>query len=169
IAPSMSKLDLVPLPPRLLQNREAHIDYIKHTQENANIPQEIVKLAKAKQPLDSELDFACKYAIRIHELLVYVQDTCPNVITPISKKIAVTPMNNVKKVRFTEPITSSSKTQQAESSKTSYSNTPVLSSIGVKCSTSNYGSKPPGNKKNDRISYQAKPTEKHLQTVKRIF
>ncbi|GJV00977.1 hypothetical protein Tco_1330247 [Tanacetum coccineum] len=152
IAPSMFKLDLVPLPPRLLQNREAHIDYIKHTQENANILQEIVELAKAKQPLDSELDFACKYATRIQELLVYVQDTCPNAITPSSKKIAVTPMNNVKKVRFAEPITSSSKTQQVESSKTSDSNTPVLSSTGVKCSTSNCGSKPPGNKKNDRIS-----------------
>ncbi|GJR62871.1 hypothetical protein Tco_1505033 [Tanacetum coccineum] len=151
IAPSMFKLDLVPLPPRLLQNRETHIDYIKHTQENANILREIVELAKAKQPLDSELDFACKYATRIQELLVYVQDTCPNAITPSSKKIAVTPMNNVKKVRFAEPITSSSKTQQVESSKTSDSNTPVLSSTGVKCSTSNCGSKPPGNKKNDRI------------------
>ncbi|GKC65447.1 hypothetical protein Tco_1098045, partial [Tanacetum coccineum] len=59
ITPSMFKLDLVPLPPRLLQNWETHIDYIKHTQENANILREIVKLAKAKQPLDSELDFAC--------------------------------------------------------------------------------------------------------------
>ncbi|GKB57517.1 retrovirus-related pol polyprotein from transposon TNT 1-94 [Tanacetum coccineum] len=99
IAPSMFMLDLVPLPPRLLQNREAHIDYIKHTQENANILWEIVKLAKAKHPLDSELDFACKYAIRIQELLVYVQDTCPNAKTHSSKKIVVTPMNNVKKVR----------------------------------------------------------------------
>ncbi|GKB69596.1 hypothetical protein Tco_0931008 [Tanacetum coccineum] len=106
------KLDLVPLPPRLLQNRETHIDYIKHTQENANILLEIVELAKAKQPLDNELDFACKYTIRIQELLIYVQDTCPNAITPSSKKIVVTLMNNVKKVRFTEPITSSSKTQQ---------------------------------------------------------
>ncbi|GKA58080.1 hypothetical protein Tco_0757268 [Tanacetum coccineum] len=108
IAPSMFKLDLVPLPP-------------------------------------SELDFACKYAI-------YVQDTCPNAITHSSKKIAITPMNNVKKVKFVEPITSSSKTQQVESSKTSNSNTPVLSSTGVKCSTSNCRSKPLGNKKNDRIS-----------------
>ncbi|GJR31518.1 hypothetical protein Tco_1107750 [Tanacetum coccineum] len=152
IAPSMFKLDLVPLPPRLLQNREAHIDYIKHTQENANILREIVELAKAKQPLDSELDFACMYATRIQELLVYVQDTCPNAIPPSSKKIVVTPINNVKKVRFAEPITSSSKTQQVESSKTSNSNTHMLSSTGVKCSTSNCRSKPPGNKKNDRIS-----------------
>ncbi|GKC02346.1 hypothetical protein Tco_0993956 [Tanacetum coccineum] len=130
---------------------ETHIDYIKHTQENANILREIVKLAKAKQPLDSELNFVCKYAIRIQELLVFVQDTCPNAITPSSKKIAVTPMNNVKKVRFAEPITSSSKTQQVESSKTSDFNTPVLSSTGVKCSTSNCGSKPLGNKKNDKM------------------
>ncbi|GKF35848.1 hypothetical protein Tco_0112606 [Tanacetum coccineum] len=100
----LHKYHLPPLlPPRLLQNREAYIDYIKHTQENASILQEIVELAKAKQPVDSELDFACN-----------------------SKKIAVTPMNNVKKDRFAEPITSSNKTQQVESSKTSYSSTPCV-------------------------------------------
>ncbi|GKG44237.1 hypothetical protein Tco_0485675, partial [Tanacetum coccineum] len=77
IAPGMFKLDLVPLPPMLLQNRDAHIDYLRHTQEQANTLQEIVKQAKAKQPLDSELDFACKYATRIQELLDYVQDTGP--------------------------------------------------------------------------------------------
>ncbi|GJR51540.1 hypothetical protein Tco_1402061 [Tanacetum coccineum] len=39
----MFKLDLEPLAPRLLQNREAHIDYLKYTQEQANILQEIVE------------------------------------------------------------------------------------------------------------------------------
>ncbi|GJX72150.1 hypothetical protein Tco_0309321, partial [Tanacetum coccineum] len=152
IAPGMFKLDLEPLPPRLLQNREVHIDYLRNTQEQANILREIVEQAKAKQPLDSELDLAYKYATRIQELLVYVQDTCPNAITPSAKKVTVKPMNNVKKVRFAEPLTSSSNIKQVESSNTSDSNTPVLSSTGVKCSTSNCGSKPPGNKKNDRIS-----------------
>ncbi|GKF18785.1 hypothetical protein Tco_0063703 [Tanacetum coccineum] len=126
IAPGMFKLDLVPLPPRLLQNRDAHIDYLRHTQEQDNTLREIVEQAKAKQPLDSELYFACKYATRIQELLVYVQDTCPNAITPSTKKV--------------------------ESLNTSDSNAPVLSSTGVKCSTSNCGSKPRGNKKNDTIS-----------------
>ncbi|GJU51081.1 retrovirus-related pol polyprotein from transposon TNT 1-94 [Tanacetum coccineum] len=112
----------------------------------------IVEQAKAKQPLDGELDLACKYTTRIQELLVYVQDTCPNAITPNTRKVAVTPMNNVKKVRFAEPLTSSSNSKQVESSNTSDSNTPVLSSTGVKCSTRNCRSKPPGNKKNDRIS-----------------
>ncbi|GKE14581.1 hypothetical protein Tco_1422158, partial [Tanacetum coccineum] len=152
ISPDMFKLDLVPLPPRLLQNKEAHIDYLRHTQEQANTLREIVKQAKAKQSLDRELDFAYKHATRIQELLVYVQDTFPNAITPSTKKVVVTPMNNVKKVRFSEPLTSLINIKQVESSNTSDSNTLVLSFTGVKCSTSNYGSKPPGNKKNDRIS-----------------
>ncbi|GJY44505.1 hypothetical protein Tco_0432718 [Tanacetum coccineum] len=131
IALGMFKLDLVPLPPRLLQNRDVHIDYLRHTQEQANTLRELVKQAKVKQPLDRELDFACKYATRIQELLVYVQDTCPNAITPSPKKVVVTPMNNVKKVRFVEPLTSSSNIKLGgvvESSNTSDSNTPVLSS-----------------------------------------
>ncbi|GKB41726.1 hypothetical protein Tco_0886668, partial [Tanacetum coccineum] len=151
IAPGMFKLDLVSLPHRLLQNKDIHIDYLRHTQEQANTLRELVEQAKVKQPLDRELDFACKYATRIQDLLVYVQDTCPNAITPGPKKVAVTPMNNVKKVRFAEPLTSSSNIKQVEFSNTSDSNTHVLSSTGVKCST-NCGSKPPGNKKNDRIS-----------------
>ncbi|GKA91145.1 retrovirus-related pol polyprotein from transposon TNT 1-94, partial [Tanacetum coccineum] len=55
----MFKLDLDPLAPRLLQNREAHIDYLKYTHEQADILRGIVKQAKAKQPLDNALDFAC--------------------------------------------------------------------------------------------------------------
>ncbi|GJS71472.1 retrovirus-related pol polyprotein from transposon TNT 1-94 [Tanacetum coccineum] len=103
----MFKLDLDPLAPRLLQNREAHIDYLKYTQEQVDILRGIV---------------------------------------------AVTPKNNVKKVRFAEPLTSSSNIKQVESSKTSDSNTLVLSPTGLKCSTSNCGSKPTGNKRNYRIS-----------------
>ncbi|GJY01046.1 retrovirus-related pol polyprotein from transposon TNT 1-94 [Tanacetum coccineum] len=161
IALGMFKLDLEPLPPRLLQNKEVHITYLRNTQEQANILREIVEQAKAKQPLDSELDLACKYATRIQELLVYVQDTCPNAITPSAKKVTVKPMNNVKKVRFAEPLTSSSNIKQVESSNTSDSNTPVLSSTGVKCSTSNCGSKPPGNKRNDRISQSPSRNKKN--------
>nr|GEW81687.1 copia protein [Tanacetum cinerariifolium] len=54
----MFKLDLVPLAPKLLQNREAHLDYLKHTQKQADNLQGIVKQAKVKQPLDNALDFA---------------------------------------------------------------------------------------------------------------
>nr|GEU81879.1 integrase, catalytic region, zinc finger, CCHC-type, peptidase aspartic, catalytic [Tanacetum cinerariifolium] len=59
IAPCMFKIDLDPLALRLLKNREAHIDYLKHTQEQADILRGIVKQDKAKQMLDNALDFAC--------------------------------------------------------------------------------------------------------------
>ncbi|GKF10370.1 hypothetical protein Tco_0048296, partial [Tanacetum coccineum] len=63
------KLDLDPLAPKVLQNRDAHIDYLKHTQEEVDILWGIVEKAKAKQPLDNALDFACKHAKKIQELL----------------------------------------------------------------------------------------------------
>nr|GEU34545.1 hypothetical protein [Tanacetum cinerariifolium] len=127
IVPRMFKLDLAPLSSMLLQNKEIHLEYLKNTQEQADILQGI-------------------------ELLVYVQDTCPNAINHSVKKVAVTPKNKVKKVRFTEPLTSSSNIKQVESSITSDSNTHVLSPTGLKCSNSNCGSTPTGNKKNDTIS-----------------
>ncbi|GJX78183.1 integrase, catalytic region, zinc finger, CCHC-type containing protein [Tanacetum coccineum] len=121
IVPGMFKLDLEPLAPRLLQNREAHLEHLMYTQEQADILRGIVKQAKVEQPLDKELDFAYKHAQRIQELLVYVRDACSNAINLSAKKVAVTPKNKVKKVR-------------------------------LKCSTSKCGSKPIGNKRNDRIS-----------------
>ncbi|GJZ82581.1 retrovirus-related pol polyprotein from transposon TNT 1-94, partial [Tanacetum coccineum] len=72
----------------------------------------IVEQAKAKQSLDKELDFACKHARQIQELLVYVRDTFPNAIKLNEKKVVVTPKNKVKKVRFDEPLTSSSNIKQ---------------------------------------------------------
>ncbi|GJX37918.1 retrovirus-related pol polyprotein from transposon TNT 1-94 [Tanacetum coccineum] len=151
IAPGMFKLDLEPLPPRLLQNREVHIDYLRNTQEQANILREIVEQAKAKQPLDSELDLACKYATRIQELLVYVQDTCPNAITPSAKKVTVKPMNNVKKV-------SSNLREVVEQAKSQ-------NPLDRENSTIANGSKPLGNTKNDRISPTPSSNEKNKVEV----
>ncbi|GJS81511.1 hypothetical protein Tco_0748052 [Tanacetum coccineum] len=66
----MFKLDLDPLAHRLLKNRNAHIDYLKYTHDQADILRRIVKQAKAKQPLDNVrkqnpseplLDSACMF------------------------------------------------------------------------------------------------------------
>ncbi|GKG01592.1 hypothetical protein Tco_0306297, partial [Tanacetum coccineum] len=42
-----------------------YLDYLKYTQEQADILLGIFEQAKAKQPLDNALDFACKHAQRI--------------------------------------------------------------------------------------------------------
>ncbi|GJZ31358.1 hypothetical protein Tco_0576405 [Tanacetum coccineum] len=70
IAPEMFKLDLEPLAPRVLNNRDAHIDYIKHSREHADTLQKIVEHARALRPLNSDLDSACKIVQRIQEVLV---------------------------------------------------------------------------------------------------
>nr|GEW32006.1 Gag-Pol polyprotein [Tanacetum cinerariifolium] len=107
----------------------------------------IFKQAKAQQPLDNVLDFACKHAKRIHELLVYVRNTYPIAVKLGETKEARTPINKIKKVTFAEPIASSCTNQDTHNF-----NKPILNSTRVKCSTSAIGSKPLGNTKNNRIT-----------------
>ncbi|GJV09019.1 hypothetical protein Tco_1346675 [Tanacetum coccineum] len=77
-------------------------NYIKHAQKHADNLREIVERARALKPLDSDLDYACKYATRIQEVLVYVHATCPSLAKPSEKLVAVTPLNKNKnkKVRL---------------------------------------------------------------------
>ncbi|GJT80167.1 retrovirus-related pol polyprotein from transposon TNT 1-94 [Tanacetum coccineum] len=83
------------------------------------------------------------------------------------KMVAVTPKNKVKKVRFVEPLTSSSNIKHVESSTISDSNIPVLSPTGLKCSTSNCRSKPTCNKRNDRISRTPKNVNSRAKSDKK--
>ncbi|GJR79963.1 hypothetical protein Tco_0150748 [Tanacetum coccineum] len=130
IAPGMFKINLESLAPKLLKNKDAHIDYIKHTHKNADILRELVKKARALSPLDSNLDSACKYVQRNQEVLVYVKKTCPCLSKPSEKLVAVTPLNKDKRVRFADLITSSSNVpKQTNSLKSQDSNKPLLHSI----------------------------------------
>nr|GEY84119.1 hypothetical protein [Tanacetum cinerariifolium] len=55
---------IYPLALTLFKNKDAHIDYLKYTQEQADILRGIVKQAKVKQPLDNMLDFALAVVLR---------------------------------------------------------------------------------------------------------
>ncbi|GJV36464.1 hypothetical protein Tco_1408941 [Tanacetum coccineum] len=61
ISQEMLKFDVELIVPRLLNNRTAHSDYLRHTQEKAMILREIVEQGKSQNPLNNSLDFACKY------------------------------------------------------------------------------------------------------------
>nr|GEU69282.1 hypothetical protein [Tanacetum cinerariifolium] len=94
--------------------------------------------------------------------------TCPGFTKPSEKLVAVTPVNKVKKVRFSKPLTSSSNIHKhVESSKTPDSNTPVLPYTGLKSSTSANRLQPTGNKKNDRISQTPSSNMKNKVKVQR--
>ncbi|GJT17737.1 hypothetical protein Tco_0876443 [Tanacetum coccineum] len=161
IAPRMFKLDIEPLSHRLKNNRDAHEDYLKKTIENTDTIRGLVERARKQNPGEPLLDFACKFTKHVQELLVYVSQTYPNFTKPSKKLVDVIPMNKVKKVRFSEPLTSSSNIhKQVESSKTSNSNTPVLSSTGLKCSTSTCRSQPTSETQKPEIKvYSRRPKQ----------
>ncbi|GKA57691.1 hypothetical protein Tco_0756879 [Tanacetum coccineum] len=54
-------IDVEPIPPRNRNNREVHLDYLKHLKESVETLREIVEEAKVERPLDSSLAFACLY------------------------------------------------------------------------------------------------------------
>nr|GEW23939.1 hypothetical protein [Tanacetum cinerariifolium] len=152
IDPEMLKIDVEPLAPKLLNNRTVHSDYLRHTQEQATILREVVKQGKSQNPLNNSLFHACKYTKRIQKLLILITQTCPSINGSSGKLATVTPMNKVRRVRFTEPVTSLGNTNtKITSSSNLVSNNLALSSIGVKPSTSGSGSQPSGNTKKDKI------------------
>nr|GEY72543.1 hypothetical protein [Tanacetum cinerariifolium] len=53
------KIDVIPLAPKLQNNRTARNDYLKHTQEETTTLREIVKNERLLNPLNTSLDYAC--------------------------------------------------------------------------------------------------------------
>ncbi|GJT47258.1 retrovirus-related pol polyprotein from transposon TNT 1-94 [Tanacetum coccineum] len=102
------------------------------------------------------------YAKLIQELLTHISKTCPSVNNTDGKIVAVTPKNKDKRVRFTEPVTSSGNTiTKTTSTSNLVSNKPMLSSTGVKPSTSASGSQPSSNIKKDKIGQTQSSTQKN--------
>ncbi|GJU87122.1 hypothetical protein Tco_1294668 [Tanacetum coccineum] len=92
--------------------------------------------------------------------------TCLNLRKPSEKLVAVTPINKDKRVRFTEPVTSSSNIpKQTDPLKTKDSNKPFVTSTGVNTTTSASGSKPSGNIKKNRITRPPSSNKKNKVDV----
>ncbi|GJW63582.1 retrovirus-related pol polyprotein from transposon TNT 1-94 [Tanacetum coccineum] len=155
-------IDVEPITPKLLNKQTAHPAYIKHTQEEATVLRDLVEHVKSKYPLDQSLESACRYAKLVQELLANISKTCPNINNVDGKLVVVTPKNKDKRVRFTEPVTTSGNTKTKTSSSSNLvSNKPMLSSTGVKQSTSASGSQPSGNTKKDKIQQTPSSTLKN--------
>ncbi|GJW56258.1 retrovirus-related pol polyprotein from transposon TNT 1-94 [Tanacetum coccineum] len=160
--PEMLKIDMEPITPKLLNKRTTDSAYIKHTQEEAAVLRDLVDHVKTNYLLDHSLESACRYTKLIHELLTNISKTCPSINNSGEKLVAVTPKNKNKRVRFTQPITSSGNTFTKIASTTNLvSNKLMLSSTGIKPSTSASGSQPLGNTKKDKIQQTPSSTQKN--------
>ncbi|GJS02710.1 retrovirus-related pol polyprotein from transposon TNT 1-94 [Tanacetum coccineum] len=144
--PEMLMIDVEPITPKLLNKQTAHSTYIKHTQEEATVIRDLVEYVKSKYPLEPSLESAYRYAKLVQELLTNISKTCLSISNAEGKLVVVTPKNKDKRVRFTEPVTSSGNTNtKISSSSNLVSNKPMLSSTGVKQSTSASRSQSSGN------------------------
>ncbi|GJY99435.1 hypothetical protein Tco_0516865, partial [Tanacetum coccineum] len=100
LAPGRYAIDVEPIPPRNRNNREVHLDYLKHLKESVETLHEIVEEAKVERPLDRSLASACLYTKHSQKLLEYVIGTCPKDFNKRDKKHVSTPLTRKKQVTF---------------------------------------------------------------------
>ncbi|GJU76565.1 hypothetical protein Tco_1273635 [Tanacetum coccineum] len=100
LTPRRYVIDVEPIPPRNRNNREVHLDYLKHLKESVETLHEIVEEAKVERPLDRSLASACLYTKHSQELLEYVIGTCPKDFNQRDKKHVATPLTRKKQVTF---------------------------------------------------------------------
>ncbi|GJT18194.1 hypothetical protein Tco_0876900 [Tanacetum coccineum] len=93
LAPGRYAIDVEPIPPNIRNNREVHLDYLKHLKESVETLREIVEEAKVERPLDRSLASAFLYTKHSQELLEYVIGTCPKDFNQKDKKHAYTSLN----------------------------------------------------------------------------
>nr|GEZ29888.1 Gag-Pol polyprotein [Tanacetum cinerariifolium] len=109
LAPGMYAIDVEPIPPRIRNNREVHLDYLKHLKESVENLHEI-------------------------ELLEYVIGTCPKDFNARDKKLASTPFTKKKQATFKEPCETSAHNTPThpEQQNMKKTNELVIPSTGVK-------------------------------------
>ncbi|GJY07237.1 hypothetical protein Tco_0374291 [Tanacetum coccineum] len=175
LAPGMYAIDVEPIPPRLKNNRNAHLTYINHLKESVETVREIVEEARVVKPLDNVLNYACQYTKLSQELVEYVIGTCPKEFTERDSKAPSIPLTRKKQVTFTDTCSTSTNNTQKHRvhQKTQLSNVQVIPSTGVSSSTRASGSKPRSNTKHNRIlpakSVNNKKVEDHPRTNKSVW
>nr|GEV35533.1 hypothetical protein [Tanacetum cinerariifolium] len=150
-------IDVEPIVLRLRNNRDAHLDYLRHLKESVETIRNIVEEAKVVRPRDRSIISACCYTKHSQELLEKKQVT---VAKPSDKSDSTTHRHVV--------ILNSQKT-----------NIPVPPSTGVNSCLNASGSQPKKHVKANRLSPakgdnnlpvndQPRKNKSHLRTTNRI-
>ncbi|GJT56090.1 hypothetical protein Tco_0807943 [Tanacetum coccineum] len=172
LAPGRYSIDIEPIPPRNRNNREVHLDYLKHLKENVETLCEIVEEAKVDRPLDRSPASTCLYTKHSQELLAYAIGTCPKDFNKRDEKHDTASLTRKKQVTFEDQCeTSNNNTHKhVEQLNIQKTNVLVLPSTGVNSCTDASGSQPRSNTKKNWISptktVNKKKVEEHHRTNK---
>nr|GEX51986.1 integrase, catalytic region, zinc finger, CCHC-type, peptidase aspartic, catalytic [Tanacetum cinerariifolium] len=140
--------------PFLRNDRDAHLDYLKHLKESVETIRDIVEEAKVVRPLDRSFVFACHYTKHSQELLEYVIGTCPQGSQQRAKQLAYIPLIRKKQVTFAKQSDTldSNTHKHVVKVKTQKTNVPVPPYTGVNSCPNASESQPKSNTKTNRIS-----------------
>nr|GEX99725.1 retrovirus-related Pol polyprotein from transposon TNT 1-94 [Tanacetum cinerariifolium] len=174
-------IDVEPIIPRLRNNQDAHLDYLRHLKESVETIRDIVEEAKVVRPLDRSIVTACRYTKHSQELLEYAIGTCPQGSQQRAKQLAHTPLIKKKQVTVAKPSDrqDSNKHIHVVIVKPQKTNVPVPPSTGVKSCPKASRSQPKSNLKTNRISPakgvnklpvedQPRTNKSHLRTTNRV-
>nr|GEV67549.1 retrovirus-related Pol polyprotein from transposon TNT 1-94 [Tanacetum cinerariifolium] len=96
-------IDVEPIVPRIRNNRDAHLDYLRHLKESVETICDIVEEVKVVRPLDRFIVSACRYTKHSQEQLEYAIGTCPPGSQQRAKQLTHIHFIRKKKVTVTKP------------------------------------------------------------------
>nr|GEU61922.1 integrase, catalytic region, zinc finger, CCHC-type, peptidase aspartic, catalytic [Tanacetum cinerariifolium] len=108
LVPGKYAIDVEPIPSRLGNNKEAHLDYLRHLKEIVETIREIVEEAKVVRPLDNLIVSAWRYTKHSQELLEYAigvnrcTDASGSQPRSNTKKNRISPAKGVNKMKVEE-------------------------------------------------------------------
>nr|GEZ65426.1 integrase, catalytic region, zinc finger, CCHC-type, peptidase aspartic, catalytic [Tanacetum cinerariifolium] len=103
LAQEKHAIDVEPIVPRLRNNKDAHLDYLRHLKECVETIRDIIEEAKVVRPLDRSIVSACRYTKHSQELLEYAICTCPQGSQQRAKQVAYIPYFRKKQVTVAKP------------------------------------------------------------------
>nr|GEW46304.1 integrase, catalytic region, zinc finger, CCHC-type, peptidase aspartic, catalytic [Tanacetum cinerariifolium] len=146
-------------------NREVHLDYLKHLKESVETLRAIVEEAKVERPLDRSLASACLYIKHSQELLKFVIGTCLKDFNKRDTKYPSTSLTKKKQVTFENQCKTSNNNTHKDVEKLNIQNTndPVSPFTGVNSCTVASRSKPRSNTKKNMISLAKSVNKKKVK------
>nr|GEV94725.1 retrovirus-related Pol polyprotein from transposon TNT 1-94 [Tanacetum cinerariifolium] len=164
-----------------LNNRDAHLDYLRHLKESVETIRDIVEEAKVVRLLDRSIVSACRDTKHSQEVLEYAIGTCPQGSQQQDKQLAHIPLIRKKQVTFAKQFDKSDSNthKHVVKVKTQKTNVHVPPSTGVNNYPNASRSQPKSNTKTNRISLakgvnklpvedQPRTNKSHLRTSNRV-
>ncbi|GKD26332.1 retrovirus-related pol polyprotein from transposon TNT 1-94 [Tanacetum coccineum] len=168
LASGLLKIDSEPINAYFKNNKVVDREYLKVTKEHVETLQELLEQATTLKPLNENLVYACKFAERIQELLVYVSASRPFTQSGNKKWAPATShqKNNKPYIDASHKYVVNDTQKHVVKQNTQKTDNTMLPSIRRVSYTNASGSKPKSNTRNDSIPQPSSISKKNKVEAK---